>query len=63
MLLGGDEFRRTQNGNNNAYCQDNETSWYEWRLLGQNKEIFQFTSDLLLIRRKLQVFRAEPVAA
>ena len=31
MLLGGDEFRRTQRGNNNAYCQDNETSWYDWR--------------------------------
>ena len=34
MLLGGDEFRRTQGGNNNAYCQDNETSWYDWRCLG-----------------------------
>ena len=30
MLLGGDEFRRTQGGNNNAYCQDNETSWHDW---------------------------------
>ena len=34
MLLGGDEFRRTQRGNNNAYCQDNETSWYDWTLAG-----------------------------
>ena len=35
MLLGGDEFRRTQGGNNNAYCQDNETSWYDWQLSGR----------------------------
>ena len=34
MLLGGDEFRRTQRGNNNAYCQDNETSWYDWSYHG-----------------------------
>jgi len=33
MLLGGDEFRRTQGGNNNAYCQDNETSWIDWTCL------------------------------
>ena len=32
MLLGGDEFRRTQGGNNNAYCQDNETSWHDWKV-------------------------------
>ena len=35
MLLGGDEFRRTQRGNNNAYCQDNEVSWFDWSLLGE----------------------------
>jgi glycogen operon protein len=33
MLLGGDEFRRTQRGNNNAWCQDNEVSWYDWQQL------------------------------
>ena len=38
MLLGGDEFRRTQGGNNNAYCQDNETSWFDWRLPEQHGE-------------------------
>ena len=37
MLLGGDEFRRTQGGNNNAYCQDNETSWYDWGLSGTTR--------------------------
>ena len=35
MLLAGDECRRTQRGNNNAYCQDNEISWFDWRLLQQ----------------------------
>jgi isoamylase len=39
MLLGGDEFRRTQGGNNNAYCQDNETSWIDWSCLEQHQEI------------------------
>ena len=39
MLLGGDEFRRTQGGNNNAYCQDNETSWHDWSRLEQHQEI------------------------
>jgi len=51
MLLGGDEFRRTQNGNNNAYCQDNETSWYDWDLLQQHKEIFNFTSGMIAFRQ------------
>ena len=36
MLLGGDEFSRTQGGNNNAYCQDNETSWHDWSRLQQH---------------------------
>ena len=51
MLLGGDEFRRTQGGNNNAYCQDNETSWYDWDLLQQHGEIFRFTCGLTAFRR------------
>jgi glycogen operon protein len=50
MLLGGDEFRRTQGGNNNAYCQDNETSWYDWSCLEQNKEIFRFTCGMIAFR-------------
>jgi glycogen operon protein len=51
MLLGGDEFRRTQGGNNNAYCQDNETSWIDWTLLEQHREIFRFTQGMILFRR------------
>ncbi len=51
MLLGGDEFRRTQQGNNNAWCQDNETSWFDWSLLAQNQDIHQFVRDLIALRR------------
>jgi glycogen operon protein len=50
MLLGGDEFRRTQGGNNNAYCQDNETSWYDWSCLEEHKDIFRFTSGMIAFR-------------
>ncbi len=51
MILAGDEFRRTQQGNNNAYCQDNEISWIDWSLLGRNREIFQFARGALALRR------------
>ncbi|MGE0333954.1 MAG: glycogen debranching protein GlgX [Gammaproteobacteria bacterium] len=51
MLLGGDEFRRTQNGNNNAYCQDNELSWYDWRLLESNCEIARFVREVIAFRK------------
>ena len=50
MLMGGDEFRRTQHGNNNAYCQDNETSWYDWSRLEQHGEIFRFTRGMIAFR-------------
>jgi glycogen operon protein len=50
MLSGGDEIGRTQHGNNNAYCQDNELSWVDWRLTGHEKEIFSFTRALLALR-------------
>lgn len=51
MLLGGDEFRRTQGGNNNAYCQDNETSWCDWSFLAQHQEIYRFTRGMIAFRR------------
>jgi isoamylase len=51
MLLAGDEFRRTQRGNNNAYCQDNETSWVDWSLLEQHDEIVRFARSALAFRR------------
>ena len=51
MLLGGDEFRRTQGGNNNAYCQDNETSWCDWGALRVHQEISRFTRGMIAFRR------------
>jgi len=59
MLLGGDEFRRTQNGNNNAYCQDNEVSWFNWDLLEKHEEIRRFTRGLIAFRRAHPVLRKE----
>jgi isoamylase len=46
MMLMGDEVRRTQGGNNNAYCQDNETSWFDWTLLGKRADVHRFVSLL-----------------
>ncbi len=59
MLLGGDEFRRTQRGNNNAYCQDNEISWFDWSLLEKHKEIRRFTRGMIAFRRAHLVLRRE----
>jgi isoamylase len=59
MLLGGDEFRRTQGGNNNAYCQDNETSWYNWEHLRQHSEIFRFTREMIALRKRHEILRHE----
>ena len=59
MLLGGDEFRRTQRGNNNAYCQDNEVSWFDWSLLEKHKEIQRFTRGMIALRRAHPVLRKE----
>ena len=52
MLTAGDEFGRTQAGNNNAYCQDNEISWIDWALLEANRELFEFTRQLIALRKK-----------
>jgi isoamylase len=59
MLLGGDEFRRTQLGNNNAYCQDNEISWYDWSLLDRHQEIHRFTRGVIAFRREHPVLRKQ----
>ena len=53
MILMGDEVRRTQRGNNNAYCQDNETSWFDWTLLEKHADVHRFVS-LLNARRLLR---------
>jgi glycogen operon protein len=59
MLLGGDEFRRTQGGNNNAYCQDNETSWHDWSYLERHREIFRFASGMIGFRRAHPILSKE----
>jgi glycogen operon protein len=59
MLLGGDEMRRTQGGNNNAYCQDNTTSWHDWRCLEQHREIFRFTCGMIAFRRAHPILSKE----
>jgi glycogen operon protein len=51
MILGGDEIGRTQRGNNNAYCQDNEISWYDWSLLEQNAGLHRFVKMIIAFRR------------
>jgi glycogen operon protein len=51
MLLGGDEFGRTQQGNNNAYCQDNEISWVDWNLLQKNRALYEFALQLIAFRK------------
>ena len=51
MITAGDECRRTQGGNNNAWCQDNETSWFDWRLVDRNKELIRFVSMLTALRK------------
>jgi len=57
LFLGGDEFGKTQKGNNNAFCQDNETSWYDWRLLRENEEIFRFTREMISFRKRNRVLQ------
>ena len=51
MLLGGDEFGRTQRGNNNGYCQDNDISWFDWRLAEENENLMHFVSSLISLRK------------
>ena len=59
MLQAGDEFARTQGGNNNAYCQDNEISWVDWRLLHANRDLVEFVRLLSQVRRQHAEFRRE----
>jgi glycogen operon protein len=57
MLLGGDEMARTQRGNNNAWCQDSEISWYDWSETPEAAEMRDFTRRLIRLRREHPVFR------
>src|SRR6202451_2141677 len=57
MILAGDEFGRTQGGNNNAYCQDNEISWLNWDLHDEGIALFRFTQKLTALRHKYPILR------
>jgi glycogen operon protein len=52
MVVSGDEVLRTQRGNNNAYCQDNSTSWFDWRLLERNPDMLRFFTSLVAFRNR-----------
>jgi len=68
MLSHGDELGRSQSGNNNAYCQDNPTSWVDWRLTPLQRNLLQFTRTVLALRaanpvlRRQTFFRHEPIS-
>ena len=57
MMLGGDEFGRTQRGNNNAYCQDNDISWFDWQLSDDANVLLAFTKRLIKLRRSYPALR------
>ena len=57
MLCGGDELGRTQHGNNNAYCQDNATSWFDWNLSDDQRRLLEFTRKVIKLRAAHPVFR------
>ena len=60
MLLGGDEFGRTQQGNNNAYCHDSELTWLDWELVERNSELLLFTRRMIALRKQHSSFLFAP---
>jgi glycogen operon protein len=52
MILAGDELLRTQRGNNNGYCQDNELSWFDWTLTEKNRETLRFVTKMIAFRKR-----------
>ena len=61
MVLMGDEIRRSQSGNNNAYCQDNDISWMDWNLLVPNSDIHAFVKSLISFRKDKEIFKLEKI--
>ncbi len=57
MILGGDEFLRTQGGNNNAWCQDNATSWVDWTLAEHNADFLRFVKQVIALRKRHPILR------
>lgn len=63
MILMGDEVRRTQRGNNNAYCQDNAISWFDWELVNKNQGLLDFVKGLIVFSQQLEIFKIENLLA
>jgi glycogen operon protein len=63
MLLMGDEVRRSQGGNNNAYCQDNEVGWFNWELVDRNADLLVFVKGLISLIHKYEIFKIEYLLA
>ncbi len=59
MILGGDEFYRTQRGNNNCYCQDNKLSWFDWSYIDKFPEVFNYFKKIIAFRKQNPVFCLE----
>jgi len=57
MMVAGDEFGKTQGGNNNAYCQDNEISWIDWTLLEKNRHLYNFVKKMVAFRKTHELLR------
>ena len=57
MMLAGDEFARTQRGNNNAYCQDNEICWVNWDFNDEQRRLLAFTKSIIRLRRQYPILR------
>ena len=57
MILGGDEFMRTQKGNNNAYCQDNELTWFDWDYANKHKHMIMFVKKIIAFRKKYTILQ------
>jgi len=61
MILMGDETRRTQQGNNNAYCQDNDISWFDWDLVDKNQELLSFVKHLIAFTQSMELFSLDKI--
>ncbi len=63
MMLMGDEVCRTQQGNNNAYCQDNELGWFDWRDVGKHPDLLRFVKGMIRLKKELQIFQLDDLLA
>jgi len=63
MLLMGDEVRRTQRGNNNTYCQNNDVGWFDWDLVDKNRDLLNFVKGMIACTQQKEIFRIEDILA